>query len=82
MHKVYDGNFWEAAVPGAAPGMRYKYRICGADGRRLDHCDPYGFFAELAPGHGLGAVPPARARPGTAPPARPGIGAHSPAQHL
>ena len=22
MHKVYDGNFWEAAVPGAAPGMR------------------------------------------------------------
>ena len=49
MHKVYDGNFWEAAVPGAAPGMRYKYRICGADGRRLDHCDPYGFFAELRP---------------------------------
>ena len=35
--------------PGAAPGMRYKYRICGADGRRLDHCDPYGFFAELRP---------------------------------
>ena len=49
MHKVYDGNFWEAAVPGAAPGMRYKYRICGADGRRLDHCDPYGIFAELRP---------------------------------
>lgn len=49
MQKVYDGNFWEITVPGAAQGMLYKYKICGPDGRWTDHCDPYGFFAELRP---------------------------------
>ena len=29
--------------------MMYKYKIYGADGSCIDHCDPYGFYAELRP---------------------------------
>ena len=36
-------------MPGAAAGMRYKYRIYKQDGAALDHCDPYGFYMELRP---------------------------------
>lgn len=49
MEKIYDGNFWECRIPGAKPGMLYKYRIYRRDGRVLDHCDPYGFGMELRP---------------------------------
>ena len=42
MSRIYDGNFWEVRLPAARIGMMYKYRITGADGRTLDHCDPYG----------------------------------------
>jgi 1,4-alpha-glucan branching enzyme len=50
MARVYDGNFWEACLPEARIGMMYKYRITGADGRTLDHCDPYGRMMEKRPG--------------------------------
>lgn len=49
MHKVHDGNFWEAVIPDAVPGMMYKYRIYDAAGRDTDHCDPYGYGMELRP---------------------------------
>lgn len=49
MHKVYDGSFWECEVKGAKSGQMYKYRIYKRDGSCTDHCDPYGFFAELRP---------------------------------
>lgn len=49
MEKVHDGNFWEARVENALPGMMYKYRIYGGDGRCIDHCDPYGYGMELRP---------------------------------
>lgn len=49
MHRVGDGNVYELKVPGAMPGMMYKYRIYGKDGRCIDHCDPYGFGSELRP---------------------------------
>ncbi|MCD7805819.1 MAG: glycogen-branching enzyme, partial [Lachnospiraceae bacterium] len=49
MQKVLDGNFWELTVPEAKEGMMYKFRIHYRDGRVIDHCDPYGFFAELRP---------------------------------
>ena len=49
MMQVYDGNFWEFRVHGAKPGMMYKYRIYGKDGRCLDHCDPFGFGMEVRP---------------------------------
>ena len=49
MQKVYDGNFWECYVENAGKGMMYKYKIYGADGSCIDHCDPYGFYSELRP---------------------------------
>ena len=50
MSRIYDGNFWEVRLPAARIGMMYKYRITGADGRTLDHCDPYGRMMEKRPG--------------------------------
>lgn len=49
MGKVHDGNFWECTIPGAKEGMMYKYKIYHRDGGCVDHCDPYGFAAELRP---------------------------------
>ncbi|MBE5062813.1 1,4-alpha-glucan branching protein GlgB [Lachnospiraceae bacterium DSM 108991] len=49
MEKVHDGNFWEVHVKDTLPGMMYKYRIYGGDGRCIDHCDPYGYGMELRP---------------------------------
>ena len=49
MNKVYDGNFWECSISGAKSGDMYKYRIYKKDGTFTDHCDPYGFYAELRP---------------------------------
>lgn len=49
MKKVYDGNFWECTVKNAQPLQMYKYRIYKKNGAVTDHCDPYGFYAELRP---------------------------------
>lgn len=49
MNKAYDGNFWECHVENAKAGEMYKYRIYRRDGQCRDHCDPYGFGAELRP---------------------------------
>jgi 1,4-alpha-glucan branching enzyme len=43
-------GLWQAFVPGAAPGQRYKYRLESAGGAVLDKADPYAFAAELRPG--------------------------------
>ena len=50
MNRVYDGKFFEVHVDNAKPMDLYKYQIEQADGRIVDHCDPYGFSAELRPG--------------------------------
>ncbi len=50
MQKAYDGNFWECSIENAREGMMYKYRIYSKNGTYIDHCDPYGFYAELRPG--------------------------------
>lgn len=49
MEKAADGNFWEVQIPSAGEGMRYKYRIYKESQIVRDHCDPYGFYAELRP---------------------------------
>ena len=49
MRRVRDGRFWEAEIPGAWPGMMYKYRVLRPDGRAVDHCDPFGFGMQLRP---------------------------------
>ena len=48
MHRTYAG-VWEADVNGADAGMAYQYRVTGANGRSVDHCDPYGFAMKLRP---------------------------------
>ena len=48
MHRTYSG-VWEADVNGADAGMAYQYRVTGANGRTVDHCDPYGFAMMLRP---------------------------------
>lgn len=50
MHKIGDGNFWECEISGAVSGNMYKYRIYKRGGVVTDHCDPYGYYAELRPG--------------------------------
>ncbi|MDJ1121036.1 1,4-alpha-glucan branching protein GlgB [Olsenella sp. YH-ols2217] len=49
MSQVYDGNFYELAVPGVELGQFYKYRVHQQDGRVVDHMDPYGYGMELRP---------------------------------
>lgn len=49
MNKICDGNFWEVCIENAKKGQMYKYRIYKRDGSFIDHCDPYGFAAELRP---------------------------------
>ncbi|WP_317322114.1 1,4-alpha-glucan branching protein GlgB [Subdoligranulum variabile] len=50
---------WEADVAQAAPGMIYQYRITGANGKTVAHCDPYGFAMTLRPdGRSIIAQPP------------------------
>lgn len=48
MHRTYAG-VWEADINGADAGMAYQYRVTGANGRCVDHCDPYGFAMKLRP---------------------------------
>lgn len=49
MYRRGDASaIWECTVP-AAPGTCYQYRVIGADGSRVDHCDPYGFAMTLRP---------------------------------
>ncbi|MDO4460254.1 MAG: 1,4-alpha-glucan branching protein GlgB [Clostridia bacterium] len=51
MKRMKDWNFWEVEIEDAKPGQMYKLRIEGADGRKIDHCDPYGRRMELRPAH-------------------------------
>ena len=48
MHRSYSGC-WEADAAGVTRGTCYQYRVCGADGSVVDHCDPYGTAMTLRP---------------------------------
>jgi 1,4-alpha-glucan branching enzyme len=46
-----DGSgLWEADVPGARPGHKYRYLIRGAHGGQQEKADPFARYAEPAPG--------------------------------
>ncbi len=49
MERIHDGRFWEAFIENARKGQMYKFRIHEAGGTVKDHCDPYGFYAQLRP---------------------------------
>jgi 1,4-alpha-glucan branching enzyme len=48
LHAV-GGGLWEAVVPGAAEGNRYKFRVHGADGVWREKADPMAFATEVPP---------------------------------
>ncbi|MFL0250993.1 1,4-alpha-glucan branching protein GlgB [Clostridium neuense] len=50
MNREGEGGVFSISGVDADYGMMYKYCIYGSDGRRQEHCDPYGFFMELRPG--------------------------------
>ncbi len=49
MRALGSSGVWEVFVPGVGPGMKYKFRVHGADGRTVDHADPMAFATELPP---------------------------------
>ncbi|MCW2857618.1 MAG: 1,4-alpha-glucan branching enzyme [Marmoricola sp.] len=44
-----ESGIWELDVPGAVPGNRYKYVICGADGAWSDRADPMAVHTAVPP---------------------------------
>jgi 1,4-alpha-glucan branching enzyme len=49
MRSLGSSGIWELFVPAAAPGMRYKFAIHGADGRVRWHADPMAAWSEVPP---------------------------------
>lgn len=49
MTQMHLSGVWSCYSGRAKPGQLYKYCIYG-NGRRQEHCDPYGFGMELRPG--------------------------------
>jgi 1,4-alpha-glucan branching enzyme len=49
MRSLGGSGVWELFVPGLGPGTRYKYEICGPDGRWRAKADPMARLAEMPP---------------------------------
>ncbi|MDT7617284.1 MAG: 1,4-alpha-glucan branching enzyme [Pseudonocardiales bacterium] len=49
MRALGSTGVWEIFVPGIEPGVRYKFRILGQDGRWRDKADPMAFRTEIPP---------------------------------
>jgi 1,4-alpha-glucan branching enzyme len=49
MRSLGGAGVWELLVPGIGPGTRYKYEICGPDGRWRAKADPMARLAETPP---------------------------------
>jgi 1,4-alpha-glucan branching enzyme len=51
LRPLMRSGIWEGWVPGAGPGMRYKYHILSRyGGHRADKADPVAFASEVPPG--------------------------------
>jgi len=49
MHSLGDSGIWECFLENIGPGTRYKFAICGIDGRWVDHADPLARATEVPP---------------------------------
>ena len=49
MHRLGSSGIWEIFVPDIAAGTKYKFAVCGADGRWVDHADPLARATEVPP---------------------------------
>ena len=48
MHRILNGQFFEAEIAEAKPGQMYKFQITSRAGTH-DHADPYAFSSQLRP---------------------------------
>ena len=49
MRSLGASGVWELFLPGAEPGIRYKFEILAADGELRLKADPLAFATELPP---------------------------------
>ena len=49
MHRIGSSGIWEIFVADISAGTKYKFAICGIDGRWVDHADPMARATEIPP---------------------------------
>ena len=49
MHRIGSSGIWEIFVADISAGVRYKFAVCGIDGRWVDHADPMARATEIPP---------------------------------
>ena len=49
MHRIGSSGIWEIFVADICAGTKYKFAICGVDGRWVDHADPMARATEIPP---------------------------------
>lgn len=49
MVRIGSYGIWEVFIPDVGVGNRYKFAICGADGRWVDHADPLARATQVPP---------------------------------
>jgi 1,4-alpha-glucan branching enzyme len=49
MHRIGSSGIWEIFVADISAGTRYKFAVCGIDGRWVDHADPMSRATEIPP---------------------------------
>ena len=49
MHRIGSSGIWEIFVTDISAGTKYKFAVCGIDGRWVDHADPMARATEIPP---------------------------------
>ena len=49
MHRIGSSGIWEIFVAEISAGTKYKFAVCGIDGRWVDHADPMARATEIPP---------------------------------
>jgi 1,4-alpha-glucan branching enzyme len=49
MHRIGSSGIWEIFVADISAGTKYKFAVCGIDGRWVDHADPMARATEMPP---------------------------------
>jgi 1,4-alpha-glucan branching enzyme len=49
MHRIGSSGIWEIFVADIRAGTKYKFAVCGIDGRWVDHADPMARATEIPP---------------------------------
>ncbi len=49
MHRIGSSGIWEIFVADINAGTKYKFAVCGIDGRWVDHADPMARATEIPP---------------------------------